>query len=139
MNDELITSCHAVGESNYHIQLTPAYRRDVFRNPLVAELIMVYIVEKLRELNVFLLAHDFGPDHLHRGPYEMRDPFSSPLRWRKKYLCRQDLAARQLPRVHLLGDQKLTPLFCQRLANISYARAIALVHYFPHNEEERVF
>ena len=73
MNDELITSCHAVGESNYHIQLTPAYRRDVFRDRLVAELTMAYIVEKLRELNVFLLAHDFGPDHLHL--------FVSNVRW----------------------------------------------------------
>ena len=48
MKTELIVSSHAVGESNYHIQLTPAYRQDIFRDPLVAELTIAYIAEKLK-------------------------------------------------------------------------------------------
>ena len=34
METDLIASAHAVGESNYHIQLTPAYRRKIFEDPL---------------------------------------------------------------------------------------------------------
>ena len=65
MKTELITSSHAVGESNYHLQLTPAYRRDIFADPLVSELALGYIFEKLQKLNIVLLAYNFGPDHLH--------------------------------------------------------------------------
>ena len=65
MKTELILSSHAVGESNFHLQLTPAYRQDIFRNSLVAELTLAYIALKLRELKVKLLAYNFGPDHLH--------------------------------------------------------------------------
>ena len=30
MKTELIKTSHAVGESNFHIQLTPAFRRPIF-------------------------------------------------------------------------------------------------------------
>ena len=65
MKTELIVSSHAVGESNYHIQLTPAYRRDIFSDPLVAELTLAYIVEKLKKHKVILAGYGYGPDHLH--------------------------------------------------------------------------
>ena len=38
MVNELIVSSGAVGESNFHIQLTPAYRQDIFRDERIAEL-----------------------------------------------------------------------------------------------------
>ena len=62
---ELIISQHAVGESNYHIQLTPAYRRDVFQEPLLRELTIAYIAEKLQQHKVILVGYGFGTDHLH--------------------------------------------------------------------------
>jgi len=65
MKNELIVSCHAIGESNYHIQLTPAYRQDIFYDPLVAELTLAYIVQKMKKLKVQLLAYNHGPDHIH--------------------------------------------------------------------------
>ena len=65
MEIELVHSSHAVGESNFHLQITPAYRRDVFRDPLVRELTLAYIMEKLRKFKVILAAYGFGPDHLH--------------------------------------------------------------------------
>lgn len=65
MKNELIKSGHAVGESNFHLQLTPAYRRDIFRDEQVAELTLAYILEKLYELNVVIEGYGFGPDHLH--------------------------------------------------------------------------
>jgi len=65
MGIELVNSAHAVGESNFHIQLTPAYRQDIFVDPLVRELTLAYITEKLQEHKVVLSAYDYGPDHLH--------------------------------------------------------------------------
>ena len=65
MKMELVKSSHAVGESNFHIQLTPAYRQDIFRDEQVSELTLAYILEKLNEFKVVLLGYGFGPEHLH--------------------------------------------------------------------------
>ena len=65
MEMKLIKTSHAVGESNFHIQLTPAYRQDIFRDEQVAELTLAFILEKLIELKVVILGYGFGPDHLH--------------------------------------------------------------------------
>ena len=73
MKNELIVSSHAIGESNFHIQLTPAYRRDISLDSVISELTIAYIALKLKELKVTLLAYNFGPDHLHL--------FVSNVRW----------------------------------------------------------
>ena len=65
MKPELVVSSHAVGESNYHLQFTPAYRQDIFHDKLVQELTFAYILTKLKKLKVQLLAYNYGPDHLH--------------------------------------------------------------------------
>ena len=65
MGIELVVSSHSVGESNYHIQLTPAYRQDVFEDALARELTIAYIAEKLQQCKVILAGYGFGPDHLH--------------------------------------------------------------------------
>ena len=56
---------HAVGEFNYHLQLTPAYRRDVFIDEKVKKLTKAYLVAKIEELKLNLVAIEFGPDHVH--------------------------------------------------------------------------
>jgi putative transposase len=65
MEMKLIKTSHAVGESNFHIQLTPAYRQDIFEDKEIAELTLAYILEKLVELKVEIVGYGFGPDHLH--------------------------------------------------------------------------
>jgi len=65
MNTKLVVSSSSVGESNFHIQFTPAYRRDIFIDTLVRELTLAYIVQKLKQFKVKILAYNFGPDHLH--------------------------------------------------------------------------
>ena len=65
MEKELIVSNNAIGESNFHIQLTPAYRQDIFQDEKIAEFTLVYILEKLAELKVSIVAYNYGPDHLH--------------------------------------------------------------------------
>ena len=44
MANELRHSAHTVGETNLHLQFTPAYRRDIFREPLARELTIAYLV-----------------------------------------------------------------------------------------------
>ena len=65
MTNELVSSAHSVGESNLHLQFTPAYRRDIFADPMVRELTTAYVVEKAKELGVHVAAIECGPDHLH--------------------------------------------------------------------------
>ena len=52
MEMKLVASSNAVGESNFHIQLTPAFRQDIFRDEQIAELTLAFILEKLQELKV---------------------------------------------------------------------------------------
>ena len=65
MANELRSSGHAVGEENLHLQFTPAYRRDVFVEPLVRELTVAYIVQRAHEMKVNVAAFECGPDHVH--------------------------------------------------------------------------
>ena len=58
-------SSHTVGESNLHLQFTPAYRRNIFVDPIVRELTIAYLVERAQQINVFVSAIDCGPDHIH--------------------------------------------------------------------------
>ena len=65
MGNELRRSGHSVGETNLHLQFTPAYRRDVFVEPLVRELTVAYLVQRAQELRVEVAAIECGPDHVH--------------------------------------------------------------------------
>ena len=65
MKNELRHSAHTVGETNLHLQFTPAYRRDIFREPLARELTVAYLVERAQQLKVHVAAIDCGPDHIH--------------------------------------------------------------------------
>jgi REP element-mobilizing transposase RayT len=65
MKNELRHSAHTVGETNLHLQFTPAYRRDIFRDPLVKELTTAYLVERAQQMQIFVSAIDCGPDHIH--------------------------------------------------------------------------
>ncbi len=65
MANELRSSGHTVGETNLHLQFTPAYRRDIFCEPLTRELTIAYLVERAQQLKVRVAAIDCGPDHIH--------------------------------------------------------------------------
>ena len=65
MANELRSSGHTVGETNLHLQFTPAYRRDIFQDNLVRELTIAYIVERAQKMKIEVAAIECGPDHLH--------------------------------------------------------------------------
>ena len=56
---------HAVGEFNYHIQITPAYRRRVMEDDRVDRLVKAYITAKLDELKIQVVTMRGGKEHLH--------------------------------------------------------------------------
>ena len=65
MKNELRHSAHTVGETNLHLQFTPAYRRDIFRETLVRELTIAYLIERAQQIRVRVAAIDCGPNHIH--------------------------------------------------------------------------
>jgi putative transposase len=62
---ELICSRHSLGGSNFHMQYTPKYRRDVFEKKEVRELIKMAFEEEARKMGIRLEVVEFGPDHVH--------------------------------------------------------------------------
>ena len=65
MTNELRSSAHTMGETNLHLQLTPAYRRAIFADPKVRELTVAYVLTRAQEMHVIVGAIECGPDHLH--------------------------------------------------------------------------
>ncbi|MCI0481647.1 MAG: IS200/IS605 family transposase [Candidatus Dadabacteria bacterium] len=63
--EQLKHSRHCVGGSNYHIQLTPKYRRKVFVGREIRELTKALVRRKAAELGIRVGAIEFGPDHMH--------------------------------------------------------------------------
>ena len=103
MANELRHSAHTVGETNLHLQFTPAYRRDIFRDPLTRELTTAYLVERAQQLKVRVAAIDCGPDHIHLFVEDWKNYSIKDLaRELKMY------ASRKMRRGH-------RPLFCNKL------------------------
>ena len=65
MKFELLRSSHSVGEANYHIQLTAAYRRDIFEDELVRILTRDYLLAAGNRHGITLAALGFGTNHCH--------------------------------------------------------------------------
>ena len=65
MRFEVRSYSHCVGEFNYHIQITPAYRKKVLEDDRVDKLVKAYIRAKLDEFKVQIVTMKGGPDHLH--------------------------------------------------------------------------
>jgi len=65
MKVELIRSSHSVGESNIHLQITPAYRQDIFDDDMVRILTRDYLLAAARMHGFVIAAVGFGTDHTH--------------------------------------------------------------------------
>ena len=65
MEIQLLSSSHSVGEANYHLQFTPAYRRDIFADELVKILTRDYLLAAANKHRITISAIGFGPDHVH--------------------------------------------------------------------------
>jgi REP element-mobilizing transposase RayT len=56
---------NAVGACNFHLQFTPAYRRQVFWDAVVKEVCARAARELAARLGLGIAASEFGPDHWH--------------------------------------------------------------------------
>ena len=65
MQIDLIRSSHSVGEANYHLLFTAAYRRPVFADPLTRILTRDYILAAAKRHGITVAAIGFGTDHCH--------------------------------------------------------------------------
>jgi len=62
---QLVRNRHSVGLSNYHLQFTPKYRRDVFRDAVVRRTCREAFAQVAQRLHIAIIALEFGPDHVH--------------------------------------------------------------------------
>lgn len=65
MEIELIRSSHSVTETNLHLQITPAFRCEVFEEEVMRILIRDYMLYQARRWGFEITAMGFGDDHLH--------------------------------------------------------------------------
>ncbi|MBU4300416.1 MAG: IS200/IS605 family transposase [Nanoarchaeota archaeon] len=65
MKIDLISGSHAVGEANYHLQFTPAYRKGIFADDAVRILTRDYLLASAKKHGITISAMGFGPDHCH--------------------------------------------------------------------------
>ncbi len=56
---------HSLGESNFHFQFTPKYRRDVFRDVIIKKACEESFLRIAVKYNMVVRALEFGPDHVH--------------------------------------------------------------------------
>jgi len=59
------SSKHCVGESNYHFQFTPKYRRDIYKDKVLKKACEDSLRMIAERWGVEMLAVEFGPDHVH--------------------------------------------------------------------------
>ena len=62
---ELIGSAHSLGEANFHLQFTPKYRRDVFRDGEVKRVCEETFRSTANRYGFAVHAVEFGPEHAH--------------------------------------------------------------------------
>lgn len=62
---KLIRSNHSVGEANYHLQLTPKYRRKIFKDEVVKKACEASFRRTAAEYGFLIAGIGFGPDHAH--------------------------------------------------------------------------
>ena len=65
MSCELYSGSHSVGESNFYLQFTPAYRQDLFADDAVRILTRDYLLAAASRHGITIAAMSFGPDHCH--------------------------------------------------------------------------
>ena len=58
----LMRGHHSIGEANLHLQFTPKYRRDVFRDEAIKRACEESFLETAQELGLVINALAFGPE-----------------------------------------------------------------------------
>ena len=126
MRFEVRSYSHCVGEFNYHIQITPAYRKVVMKSKRVDMLVKAYITAKLNQLKVQIVTMKGGPNHLHIFVKNCKNNdgiVSAVIKKQTKHkpLLPFDLTSLQTEAYSCLGlTPKITLEFAQELYTNSY-------------------
>ena len=133
---ELIKHSHSVGESNFHYQLTPAYRRPIFEIEKVRKLVKAYLLSKAKELKVIIVSVDFGPDHMHFFVANCKNYSASYLAQRFKGYISKVMREHHwnLFKEDLWGDKFWTSGYFYR--SIGAATAETIKFYIEHSQEK---
>ena len=136
MKFEVRSYSHAVGEFNYHIQITPAYRRPVMENDKVDKLVKAYITAKLNELRVDVVTMKGGPDHLHIFVANCKNVAPSELVRQLKgfssFMMRKN--HKQLFGFYLWGDKFWSEgYFCRSIGSTTTE---AVEYYIKHSQDK---
>ena len=62
---QLVSVGSSLGESNFHLQFTPKFRRDVFLDEEVRAVCRESFRQVCEDLRIGMEACEFGPDHVH--------------------------------------------------------------------------
>lgn len=62
---KLLRNAHSVGESNYHLQFTPKYRKKIFANPVIKAECERVLLGIAKQMKIIVAGIGFGPDHVH--------------------------------------------------------------------------
>ena len=133
---ELVKHSHSVGESNFHYQFTPAYRRPIFEIEKVRKLVKAYLISKAEELNLIVVSVDFGPDHMHLFVANCKNFSASDLARRFKGYISKVMRKHHwnLFRHELWGDKFWTAGYFYR--SIGAATAETVKFYIEHSQEK---
>src|SRR3989344_6039186 len=136
MKFQIRSYSHAVGEFNYHIQITPAYRRGVMENDKVDRLVKAYITAKLDELRVEIVTMRGGPDHLHIFVANCKNIAPSTLIGQLKGFSSRMMRKNHwsLFRTYLWGDKFWSEgYFCRSIGSTT---TDAVEYYIKHSQDK---
>lgn len=134
MKYEVVKEHHAVGESNFHYQLTPAYRQPIFADERVRKLTEAYLRAKAQELHVVIISVNFGPDHMHTFVGKCKNFSAATLVQRfKGYVSRMMRKNHRALFAHLLWGEKFwTSGYFYR--SVGQATNEAIRYYIEHSQ-----
>jgi len=136
MNLELLRTNHSIGEANYHIQITVAYRKPVFEDGLVKLLVRDYILAAARRHGIAVSAIGFGIDHCHLFATDCKNFSPSKvaqiLKGFSSFMMRKH--HRSLFENHLWGDKFWSSGYFYRTVGVVNAETVKT--YVEHSQEK---
>lgn len=136
MKLEVTKGSHSVGESNFHYQLTAAYRQKIFVDEKVQKLVKAYLYAKAENLHVVIVTANFGPDHMHFFAANCKNFSAAKLIGEiKGFISRMMRKNHKKLFCHLLyGDKFWTGGYFYR--SIGQANNDAIRYYIEHSQEK---
>lgn len=138
MKIDLIRDSHSVGETNLHMQFTPAYRHSIFSDELLRILVRDYFLAQARRKKFVITAIGFGDDHVHLFVTEWKNYSPAKLAQLLKGFVSRMMRKHHwdLFRVHLYGKKFWTAGYFYR--TVGAVNASTVKRYVAESQEYKV-